>query len=257
MNLKSPSEDDYLGIYSIMFWTLTLIGCVKYACIALKADDQGEGGTFALYSLLCRHANISILSSKRDSISDHHSSPSPYRGTTKKSRLAILFEGSLVARRLLLFIAMLGMCMLIGDGILTPAISVLSAMDGLRAPFPSVTKTHVEALSAVILIVLFLVQKFGTSRVSFIFSPIMGTWTLTTPMVGIYSIVHYYPGILRLYHRTISCVSSTIMERMAGCYLEEPFSASQVLKHCLLILVISLGVQFKLHFCAQYILLWC
>ncbi|RZC70212.1 hypothetical protein C5167_033403 [Papaver somniferum] len=197
MNLKSPSEDDYLGIYSIMFWTLTLIGCVKYACIALKADDQGEGGTFALYSLLCRHANISILSSKRDSISDHHSSPSPYRGTTKKSRLAIFFEGSLVARRLLLFIAMLGMCMLIGDGILTPAISVLSAMDGLRAPFPSVTKTHVEALSAVILIVLFLVQKFGTSRVSFIFSPIMGTWTLTTPMVGIYSIVHYYPGIFK------------------------------------------------------------
>lgn len=43
MPLKSPTEDDYLGIYSIMFWTLSLIGVVKYACIALKADDQGEG----------------------------------------------------------------------------------------------------------------------------------------------------------------------------------------------------------------------
>ena len=43
MPLKSPTEEDYLGIYSIMFWTLTLIGVVKYACIALKADDQGEG----------------------------------------------------------------------------------------------------------------------------------------------------------------------------------------------------------------------
>ncbi|KAK0574957.1 hypothetical protein LWI29_031510 [Acer saccharum] len=132
MLLKSPTEDDYLGIYSIMFWTLTLIGVVKYATIALKADDQGEG-----------------------------------------------------------------MCMLIGDGILTPAISVLSAMDGIRAPFPSVSKSLVEALSAIVLIFLFLLQKFGTSRVSFLFSPIMGAWTLTTPLVGIYSIIHHYPGIFK------------------------------------------------------------
>lgn len=48
LQLKSPTEDNYLGIYSIVFWTLTLIGVVKYAGIALKADDQGEGGTFAL-----------------------------------------------------------------------------------------------------------------------------------------------------------------------------------------------------------------
>lgn len=53
----------------------------------------------------------------------------------------------------------------------------------------------VEALSAIVLIVLFLLQKFGTSRVSFLFSPIMGAWTFTTPLVGIYSIIHYYPSI--------------------------------------------------------------
>ncbi|EOY01237.1 Potassium transporter, putative isoform 2 [Theobroma cacao] len=92
---------------------------------------------------------------------------------------------------------MLGTCMLIGDGILTPAISVLSAMDGLRAPFPSVSKSLVEALSAVVLFVLFLLQKFGTSRVSFLFSPIMGAWTLSTPLVGIYSIIHHYPSIFK------------------------------------------------------------
>lgn len=55
----------------------------------------------------------------------------------------------------------------------------------------------VEALSAVVLIGLFLLQKFGTSRVSFLFSPIMGAWTLTTPMVGIYSIIKHYPGIFK------------------------------------------------------------
>lgn len=139
MPLKSPTEDDYLGIYSIMFWTLSLIGVVKYATIALQADDQGEGGTFALYSLLCRNINIGILSSKSASLNSSHS----YVNQSKKpSRLGKFCERSLIARRVLLFIAMLGMCMLIGDGILTPAISVLSAMGGLRARFSSVSKCY-------------------------------------------------------------------------------------------------------------------
>ncbi|EOY01236.1 Potassium transporter, putative isoform 1 [Theobroma cacao] len=197
MTLNSPTEEDYLGIYSIMFWTLTLIGVVKYASIALKADDQGEGGTFALYSLLCRNMNIGILSSKHSYLNSSRSRSVLHEGTKGKSRLGKVFETSIVARRLLLFIAMLGTCMLIGDGILTPAISVLSAMDGLRAPFPSVSKSLVEALSAVVLFVLFLLQKFGTSRVSFLFSPIMGAWTLSTPLVGIYSIIHHYPSIFK------------------------------------------------------------
>ncbi|XP_028752614.1 probable potassium transporter 17 [Neltuma alba] len=196
MPLKSPTEDDYLGIYSIMFWTLTLIGVVKYASIAIKADDHGEGGTFALYSLLCRHLNIGILPSKRPHLLSSASS-NMQRGTETQSRLGKFFERNLVARRVLLFVAMLGTCMLIGDGILTPAISVLSAIDGLRAPFPSVSKSLVEALSAVVLILLFLLQKYGTSRVSFLFSPIMGAWTFCTPLVGIYSIIRHYPSIFK------------------------------------------------------------
>eukprot|EP00258_Populus_trichocarpa_P049649 XP_024465668.1 probable potassium transporter 17 isoform X3 [Populus trichocarpa] len=147
MPLKSPTEQDYLGIYSIMFWTLTLIGVVKYTSIALKADDQGEGGTFALYSLLCRNMNIGILSSKQAQTNSSLSHSVLHGSTENKSRLGIFFERSIVARRVLLFIAMLGTCMLIGDGILTPAISVLSAMDGIRAPFPSVSKCS-EALFA-------------------------------------------------------------------------------------------------------------
>ncbi|XP_024465667.2 probable potassium transporter 17 isoform X2 [Populus trichocarpa] len=180
MPLKSPTEQDYLGIYSIMFWTLTLIGVVKYTSIALKADDQGEGGTFALYSLLCRNMNIGILSSKQAQTNSSLSHSVLHGSTENKSRLGIFFERSIVARRVLLFIAMLGTCMLIGDGILTPAISAL-----------------VEALSAGVLVVLFLLQKFGTSRVSFMFSPIMGAWTLCTPLVGIYSIIQHYPSIFK------------------------------------------------------------
>ncbi|XP_048428970.1 probable potassium transporter 17 isoform X3 [Pyrus x bretschneideri] len=180
MHLKSPTEADYLGIYSIMFWTLTLIGVVKYASIALKADDHGEGGTFALYSLLCRHMNIGILNSKPASSNSSPSRSILDDGIENQNRLAKFFKKSVVARRMLLFIAMLGTCMVIGDGILTPAISAL-----------------VEALSAGVLIILFLLQKFGTSRVSFLFSPIMGTWTLVTPLVGIYSIIRHYPGIFK------------------------------------------------------------
>ncbi|PQP92245.1 putative potassium transporter 17 isoform X2 [Prunus yedoensis var. nudiflora] len=197
MHLKSPTEDDYLGIYSIMFWTLSLIGVVKYASIALKADDQGEGGTFALYSSLCRNMNIGMLTSRPTNSSSSLSPSLLDEGTEKQSRLAKFFRKSVVARRVLLFIAMLGTCMVIGDGILTPAISVLSAMDGIRAPFPSLSSSVVEALSAVVLIILFLLQKFGTSRVSFLFSPIMGAWTLCTPLVGIYSIIHHYPSIFK------------------------------------------------------------
>ncbi|XP_072985625.1 probable potassium transporter 17 isoform X2 [Typha latifolia] len=197
MNLESPKEEDYLGIYSIMFWTLTLIGVVKYVCIALNADDHGEGGTFALYSLLCRHTNIGILPAKGVNFEEDRSLSNHSLITEKPSKLGKMLERSMTARRLLLFIAMLGMCMLIGDGILTPAISVLSAVDGLRGPFPSVSKSTVEALSAAILIILFLLQKFGTSRVSFLFSPIMASWTFTTPIIGIYSIFRYYPGIFK------------------------------------------------------------
>ncbi|CAL0324825.1 unnamed protein product [Lupinus luteus] len=122
MNLKSPTEADFLGIYSIIFWTLTLIGLVKYANIAIKADDNGEGGTFALYSLLCRHLNIGILPSRQVNISSSIDSI-PYSDVETHGWLAKFFKRSLIARRLLLFIAMLGTCMLIGDGILTPAIS--------------------------------------------------------------------------------------------------------------------------------------
>ncbi|XP_072977228.1 probable potassium transporter 17 isoform X3 [Typha angustifolia] len=177
MNLESPKEEDYLGIYSIMFWTLTLIGVVKYVCIALNADDHGEA----------KGVNF-----EEDRSPSNHSLI-----TEKSSTLGKMLEQSMTVRRLLLFIAMLGMCMLIGDGILTPAISVLSAVDGLRGPFPSVNKSTVEALSAAILIILFLLQKFGTSRVSFLFSPIMASWTITTPIIGIYSIFRYYPGIFK------------------------------------------------------------
>ncbi|KAJ0987308.1 hypothetical protein J5N97_005664 [Dioscorea zingiberensis] len=194
LNFTEPTEDDFLGIFSIMFWTLTMIGFVKYVCIALSADDSGEGGTFALYSLLCKNANIGILPPKG---TDSKALSNNSLVIENKSRLQTFIEKSLVSRRTLLFISILGMCMMIGDGVLTPAISVLSAVDGLRGPFPSVGKSAVEGLSAGILIALFMLQKYGTSKVSFLFSPIMAAWTLSTPMIGVYSFCQYHPGVFK------------------------------------------------------------
>ncbi|KAI0528627.1 hypothetical protein KFK09_001169 [Dendrobium nobile] len=197
MNLESPTEEDYLGIYSIMFWTLTLIGVVKYICIALNADDNGEGGTFALYSLLCKHINIGSLQSKSVNSRTIFSYSDGALATETRNKLGKFLEKNIIAQRIVLFIAMSGVCMLIGDGILTPAISVLSAIEGLRGPFPSVSKVVVEGLSIAVLLALFLLQKHGTSRVSFLFSPIMGAWTFTTPIIGLYSLLKYYPSIFK------------------------------------------------------------
>ncbi|GKB08290.1 probable potassium transporter 17 isoform X1 [Tanacetum coccineum] len=144
-----------------------------------------------------KHMNIGAITSQNVNSQSSLSHNNMHQGFKKQSRLGMFIERSLIARRVLFFIAILGMCMLIGDGILTPAISVLSAMDGIRGPFPDFSTSLVEALSALVLVALFLVQKYGTARVSFLFSPIMGTWTLTTPMIGIYNIIHHYPSIFK------------------------------------------------------------
>ncbi|XP_057949248.1 probable potassium transporter 17 [Malania oleifera] len=87
MRLKSPTEDDYLGIYSIMFWTLTLIGVVKYTGIALEANHHGKGRTFALYSLLCRNLNMGILSSESVNSNFSLSHSVPDEGSKNQGRL--------------------------------------------------------------------------------------------------------------------------------------------------------------------------
>ncbi|GJM98656.1 hypothetical protein PR202_ga15685 [Eleusine coracana subsp. coracana] len=115
MNLATPTLEDYLGIYSIMFWTLTLIGVVKYACIALNADDHGEG----------------VLPSKKVYSEDDPLLYNQSAADRGPSKLGKFFERSITARRVLLFMA----------------IMVLSAIDGLRGPFPSVSKSA-EAMFA-------------------------------------------------------------------------------------------------------------
>ncbi|KAK1376542.1 Potassium transporter [Heracleum sosnowskyi] len=199
----SETNEEIYGVLSFVFWTLTLVPLVKYVFIVLRADDNGEGGTFALYSLLCRHARVSSLpnnqladeelSSYKTEISN---SPDPDKFV---SRVKSTLEKHRVLQRILLILALIGACMVIGDGILTPAISVFSAVSGVEQL--AMHKEHhkyVEVpLACIILIGLFALQHYGTHRVGFLFAPVVIIWLLTISAIGLYNVLHWNPHVYR------------------------------------------------------------
>ena len=123
----SESNDEIFGVLSFVFWTLTIVPLLKYVFIVLKADDNGEGGTFALYSLLCRHARVNSLPNCQladEELSEYKKDVVVVPTETSfGSRLKSTLEKYRVLQKLLLVLALLGTCMVIGDGVLTPAIS--------------------------------------------------------------------------------------------------------------------------------------
>ncbi|XVF32600.1 hypothetical protein REPUB_Repub17cG0096400 [Reevesia pubescens] len=134
-------RDDILGVYSLIFYTFTLLPSVKYILIVLRATDNGDG-TFALYSLICRYAKVSLIPSQQ--AEDHDVSnfriELPSRRLKRASALKSKLEKSQFAKYFLLLVTMLGTSMLIGDGILTPSISVLSAVGGIKQATPAMTE---------------------------------------------------------------------------------------------------------------------
>lgn len=125
----SETNEEIYGVLSFVFWTLTLVPLLKYVFIVLRADDNGEGGTFALYSLLCRYARVSSLPNcqladeELSSYKKESSVPDPNDPNKFGSRLKSTLEKYKVLQRFLLVLALVGACMVIGDGILTPALS--------------------------------------------------------------------------------------------------------------------------------------
>ncbi|XP_022734888.1 potassium transporter 6-like isoform X2 [Durio zibethinus] len=196
----SETNEEIYGVLSFVFWTLTLVPLLKYVFIVLRADDNGEGGTFALYSLLCRHARINSLPNcqladeqlieyKKDSIG---LAPKSSFGARLKSTL----EKNRVLQRLLLVLALIGACMVIGDGILTPAISVFSAVSGLELSMSKEHHKYVEVpVTCIILIGLFALQHYGTHRVGFLFAPVVLIWLLCISAIGLYNIIHWNPHV--------------------------------------------------------------
>jgi KUP system potassium uptake protein len=155
----APLADSVLGVVSLIIWSLILIISLKYAILILRADNRGEGGIVALLAILkARHAR-----------------PRTWRG-------AILAVG------------LVGAALLYGDGAITPAISVLSAVEGLKVDAPALAPVVVP-VTLLILIALFVVQRRGTGFIGGIFGPIMLCWFIAIGILGLRGIM-LAPGIL-------------------------------------------------------------
>ncbi len=143
-----------LGILSIFFWTLTVIISLKYVSLVLRADNNGEGGLVAMLAL----ASQSVKDKPK-------------------------------TRRVLLIVGIFGTCLFYGDGVITPAISVLSAVEGLEVVSPAFKKAVIP-LTLLILFGLFAVQKRGTADIGKFFGPITLVWFVTIAVLGLSHIVH-------------------------------------------------------------------
>lgn len=196
----SETNEEIYGVLSFVFWTLTLIPLVKYVFIVLRADDNGEGGTFALYSLLSRHARVSSLPNCQ--LADEELSEYTKDGVVSTSNSAFgsslksTLEKHRVLQKVLLILALIGTCMVIGDGVLTPAISVFSAVSGLELSMSKEQHRYVEVpVACVILIFLFALQHYGTHRVGFLFAPVVITWLFCISSIGVYNIFRWNPQV--------------------------------------------------------------
>jgi KUP system potassium uptake protein len=159
----APVADAVLGIVSLIIWSLILIISLKYAILIMRADNRGEGGIVALLALLrARHARA---------------------GTWRAG---------------VLMLGLLGAALLYGDGAITPAISVLSAVEGLKVDAPKLAPMVVP-LTIVVLVCLFAVQRRGTGFIGDIFGPIMLAWFVVIAILGVRGII-MAPGILMAFN---------------------------------------------------------
>ena len=147
------SPDAVLGIISMLFWSITIVVSLKYVLFVMRADNNGEGGVLALMALSLRTA---VSGSPR--------------------------------AKLLMMLGVFGACMFYGDVVITPAISVLSAVEGMDIAVPG-TSHYVIPLTLVILTGLFLIQRHGTNLVGKLFGPIMFLWFISLGALGLYHIL--------------------------------------------------------------------
>ncbi|CAL9114710.1 unnamed protein product [Musa textilis] len=198
--LRLHEEDvEIFGVLSLVFWTLTLIALFKYIIFVLGADDNGEGGTFALYSLMCRNSKMGLLSTPH-AAHEHLTAYKlePHREETRTSlSIKKFIEKSQTSRLVLLLFVLLGTSMVIGDGVLTPTMSVVSAVSGLRIKAPELHENYTVLISCIILVGLFALQHYGTHRVGFLFAPILISWLLCISGIGIYNTIMWNPGVVR------------------------------------------------------------
>ncbi|MGM3172556.1 potassium transporter Kup [Dickeya lacustris] len=155
----SAQPETVLGLLSLLFWTLIIVTSIKYALFAMRIDNRGEGGILALMSLLLNNQS--------------------------KRQKWIIATG------------LFGAAFIYGDGAITPAISVLSALEGVVLVVPEMAD-YILPMTLIILIVIFTIQPLGTAKISQFFAPVMLLWFATLAILGIRSIVSYPTVLLAL-----------------------------------------------------------
>ncbi|KAH7545662.1 hypothetical protein FEM48_Zijuj01G0117300 [Ziziphus jujuba var. spinosa] len=196
--IKDP--EDVIGALSLIIYSLTLIPLLKYVFVVCKANDNGQGGTFALYSLLCRHANVKIIPNQHRTDEELTTySRTTFREQSYAAKTKRWLEKHVARKNALLLLVLVGTCMVIGDGILTPAISVLSAVGGIKVNSPNMNNDVVILVAVVVLVGLFSMQHYGTDRVGWLFAPIVLLWFLLIGGIGIFNIWKYNSGVLRAF----------------------------------------------------------
>src|SRR5688572_26198616 len=154
-----PTHEHVLGVLSLIFWALIIVISIKYLAFVLRADNQGEGGILSLTALA-----------------------TPIRPTGRHERSALVMIG------------LFGAALLYGDGIITPAISVLGAVEGLSVATPGL-ESFVVPITIVIIVGLFMIQSKGTAKVGRVFGPVMLLWFGVLGVLGLLQIVRQ-PSVL-------------------------------------------------------------
>src|SRR5262245_21131194 len=156
----AATQENVLGVLSLVFWSLILVVTIKYHIVIIRADNKGEGGVLALMALV--------------------------QGSRQARGLA--------PRHVMIVLGIFGAALIYADGALTPAISVLGATEGLEVATPELARMVVP-LTLVILIGLFWFQNHGTARIGAVFGPIMLLWFWTIAILGVVAIFRQ-PGVL-------------------------------------------------------------
>ena len=161
----TPDPANILGVLSLIFWSLVMVVSLKYVVFIMGADNRGEGGIMALLAL----AQRSVKENPR-------------------------------ARWVIMVLGIFGAALFYGDGVITPAISVLSAVEGLEVAAPSLVH-YVVPITLAVLIILFIVQRSGTAKVGAVFGPIMCVWFISIALLGVHALIQQptvfkalYPG---------------------------------------------------------------
>ncbi|KAH7198102.1 potassium transporter-domain-containing protein [Fusarium flagelliforme] len=197
---EQPSWHDLVGALSIIIWSLTLIVTCKYCFIVLSADDDGQGGTFALYSLLSRYANIARTDPNGPERIVVRLDRETGAELAPAGRMARDFlERSRVAQSVLKVVGVLGVSMVVADSILTPAQSVLGAVQGIQVIRPDLGRPAIVGISCAILVALFGLQFFGTSKIGTSFAPVVVVWLLYNLSISIYNLIQYDHTVLKAF----------------------------------------------------------